>query len=68
MKYRDTVRRRLAQIEGNMKKLHMALNMGGIREEFQQIINETRELASDTSDIVDREPMTPDEINPTYNR
>lgn len=66
MKYRDTVRRRLAQIEGNMEKLNMALNMGGTRDDFQHIINETREIASDASDFVDREPMTPDEINPKY--
>jgi hypothetical protein len=63
MKNRDIIMRRLEKLEGNVEKLHFIIQRQGTREQFEEILQETRELLSETKMFVDTEPLGIGEIN-----
>jgi len=63
MKNRETIMRRLEKIESNMSKLDLILKRQGSREEFEEIILDTKEHVNDAKSFVQQEPLSPGEIN-----
>jgi len=63
MKNRETIMRRLERIESNMSKLDLILKRQGSREEFEEIIADTKEYVNDAKSFVQQEPLSPGEIN-----
>ena len=63
MKNRETIMRRLERIESNMSKLDLILKRQGSREEFEEIIADTKEYINDAKSFVQQEPLSPGEIN-----
>lgn len=63
MKNREIIMRRLERAEGNIEKLHFILSRQGSREQFEEILQETRELVQETKAFVQQEPLGPGEIN-----
>jgi hypothetical protein len=63
MKNRDIIMRRLERAEGNIEKLHFFLQRQGTREQFEETLQELRELVSETKMFVDSEPKSPQELN-----
>jgi DNA-directed RNA polymerase specialized sigma subunit len=63
MKNREIMMRRLERAEGNIEKLHFTLNRQGTREQFEEILQETRELIQETKAFIQQEPLGPGEIN-----
>jgi hypothetical protein len=63
MKNREIMMRRVEKIEGNMEKLHLILSRQGTREQFEEIIQDTRELIQETKSFIQQEPLSPGEIN-----
>jgi hypothetical protein len=64
MKNREIIMRRLERAESNMEKLNFILSRQGTREQFNDLIQETRELIQDTKSFVQQEPMSQGEVNP----
>jgi hypothetical protein len=64
MKNREIIMRRLERAESNMEKLNFVLSRQGTREQFNELIQETRELIQDTKSFVQQEPMSQGEVNP----
>jgi hypothetical protein len=64
MKNRDIITRRLEKIEGNIEKMYLILQRQGTRDQFEENLQEMRELVSETKMFVDQEPISPNEINP----
>ena len=63
MKNREIIMRRLERIESNMSKLDLILKRQGSREEFEEIILDTKEHISDAKAFIQQEPLSPGEIN-----
>jgi hypothetical protein len=63
MKNRDIIMRRLEKLEGNIEKLYFIIQRQGTREQFEEILQETRELVSETKMFVDQEPLGVNELN-----
>jgi hypothetical protein len=63
MKNRDIIMRRLEKAEGNIEKLHFFLQRQGTREQFEETLQDLREIVSETKMFVDSEPKTPGELN-----
>jgi len=64
MKNRDIITRRLEKMEGNIEKMYFILQRQGTREQFEENLQELRELVSETKMFIDQEPFSPNEINP----
>lgn len=58
--------RRLEHIESNMSKLDFVLKRQGSREEFENIILDTKDAVNDAKAFVQQEPQSPGEINTQY--
>lgn len=58
--------RRLEHIESNMSKLDFVLKRQGSREEFENIILDTKDAVNDAKAFVQQEPQSPSEINTPY--
>jgi hypothetical protein len=65
MKNRDIITRRLEKMEGNIEKMYFILQRQGTREQFEENLQELRELVSETKMFIDQEPFSPNEINPS---
>jgi len=63
MKNREIIMRRLEKAESNMEKLSFFLNRQGTREQFSEVIQETREVIQDAKSFVQQEPLGPGEVN-----
>ena len=63
MKNRDIIMRRLERAEGNIEKLHFFLQRQGTREQFEETLQELRELVSETKMFIDSEPKSTQELN-----
>ena len=63
MKNRNIIMRRLEKAEGNIEKLHFYLQRQGTREQFEETLQELREILSETKMFVDSEPKSPEELN-----
>jgi hypothetical protein len=64
MKNREIIMRRLERAESNMEKLNFVLSRQGTREQFNDLIQETREVIQDAKSFVQQEPMSQGEVNP----
>jgi hypothetical protein len=64
MKNRDIITRRLEKMEGNIEKMYFILQRQGSREQFEENLQELRELVSETKMFIDQEPLSSNEINP----
>ena len=51
-------------MEGNIEKMYFLLQRQGTREQFEENLQELRELVSETKMFLDQEPLSPSEINP----
>lgn len=58
--------RRLEHIESNMSKLEFVLKRQGSREEFENIILDTKDSVNDAKAFVQQEPQSPGEVNTQY--
>ena len=58
--------RRLEHIESNMSKLEFVLKRQGSREEFENIILDTKDSVNDAKAFVQQEPQSPGEVNNQY--
>ena len=56
--------RRLERIESNLEKMNLVLKRQGSREEFEEVIQDIRDVLSDAKSFVQQEPLSPGEINP----
>jgi hypothetical protein len=65
MKNRDIITRRLEKMEGNIEKMYFILQRQGTREQFEENLQELRELVSETKMFIDQEPFSPNELNPS---
>lgn len=65
MKNRDIITRRLEKMEGNIEKMYFILQRQGTREQFEENLQELRELVSETKMFIDQEPFSPNEFNPS---
>jgi hypothetical protein len=63
MKNRETIMRRLEHVESNITKLEFILKRQGSREEFEEVIFDTKEYLNDAKAFVQQEPLSPGEIN-----
>lgn len=64
MKNRETILRRLEKLDGNLSKLNFLLSRdNSSREDFQDVINQSKELIDETKSFIDQEPQTPNELN-----
>jgi hypothetical protein len=52
-------------MEGNIEKMYFILQRQGTREQFEENLQELRELVSETKMFIDQEPFSPNEINPS---
>ena len=56
--------RRLERIESNLEKMNLVLKRQGSREEFEEVIQDIRDILSDAKSFIQQEPLSPGEINP----
>jgi hypothetical protein len=63
MKNREIIMRRLDKMEGNIEKMYFVLQRQGTREQFEENLQQLRELVSETKMFVDQEPLGPNEMN-----
>ena len=63
MKNREIIMRRLEKTEGNIEKMYFLLHRGGTREQFEEVLQEVRELIQETKAFIQQEPLGPGEIN-----
>jgi hypothetical protein len=63
MKNREIIMRRLEKAEGNIEKMYFLLHRGGNREQFEEVLQDTRETIQDAKSFVQQEPIGPGEIN-----
>jgi len=55
--------RRLELIESNLEKMNLFLKRQGSREEFEEVIQDIRDVLSDAKSFIQQEPLSPGEIN-----
>ena len=58
--------RRLERIESNLEKMNLVLKRQGSREEFEEVIQDIRDVLSDAKSFIQQEPLSPGEINPFF--
>ena len=63
MKNREIIMRRLDKMEGNIEKIYFVLQRQGTREQFEENLQQLRELVAETKMFVDQEPLGPNELN-----
>jgi hypothetical protein len=63
MRHRETVRRKLEQLDSNMANLNLLVTRGGDVNEFVNLIKHTREIIEETKSFIELEPTTPGELN-----
>jgi hypothetical protein len=63
MRNRNVIFRRIEQIETKLKTLEFLVKRGGDTNTFLQEISNTEDILGDLKSIIEREPMSPDEIN-----
>jgi len=63
MKNREIIMRRLEKAEGNIEKMYFLLHREGTREQFEEVLQDTRETIQDAKSFVQQEPIGPGEIN-----
>ena len=63
MKNREIIMRRLDKMEGNIEKMYFVLQRQGTREQFEENLQQLRELVAETKMFVDQEPLGPNELN-----
>jgi hypothetical protein len=64
MRNREIIMRRLERIESNLEKMNLVLKRQGSREEFEEVIQDIRDILSDAKSFIQQEPLSPGEINP----
>jgi hypothetical protein len=64
MRNREIIMRRLERIESNLEKMNLVLKRQGSREEFEEVIQDIRDVLSDAKSFIQQEPLSPGEINP----
>ena len=63
MRNRETINRKLEQMESNLTKMAFVLRRQGSREDFEQLIDSTKDLVEQIKSYVSMEPISPNEIN-----
>jgi hypothetical protein len=63
MRNREIIMRRLERIESNLEKMNLVLKRQGSREEFEEVIQDIRDVLSDAKSFIQQEPLSPGEIN-----
>jgi len=63
MRHRETIRRRLEQIDGNMTNMDLLVKRGGNVNDFLELIDRTKNVIDEIKSFIELEPTTPDEIN-----
>jgi len=63
MRHRETIRRKLEQIDSNMANMDLLVKRGGNIDSFLELISKTRDIVEETKSFIELEPTTPDEIN-----
>jgi len=63
MRHRETIRRKLEQIDSNMANMDLLVKRGGNVDSFLELISRTRDIVEETKSFIELEPTTPDEIN-----
>lgn len=63
MKNREIIMRRLDKMEGNIEKMYFILQRQGTREQFEEGLQELRELVSEAKMFISQEPLGPNELN-----
>jgi hypothetical protein len=63
MKNREIIMRRLEKAEGNIEKMYFLLHRGGTQQQFEETLQETREVIQDAKSFVQQEPIGPGEVN-----
>jgi len=63
MRNRETINRKLEQIESNLTKMVFVLKRQGTREEFETLVDNTKDLTEQIKAFISIEPISPNEIN-----
>jgi hypothetical protein len=64
MRNRELFTRRLEQIDGKLKTLHLMVSRGENVKSFKDEIKKIEETVEELKGYIEREPMSPGEINP----
>jgi hypothetical protein len=64
MRNRELFTRRLEQIEGRLKGLTLMVSRGETVKSFKDEIKNIEEIVDELKGFIEREPMSPGEINP----
>ena len=64
MRNRELFTRRLEQIEGRLKGLTLMVSRGDSVENFRKEITNIEGIVDELKGFVEREPMSPEELNP----
>lgn len=65
MRNREIIRKKLGQIEGNMKYIKVMCTRPGITvDDITSVVNQTEELISQINDMIEREPISGNEMSP----
>lgn len=60
---RDYANQLLTKVEGNLKKLKFAVQRQEPLEVFKNTLKDTEEIVENLKSVLDREPLSPNEIN-----
>jgi len=63
MRNRELLNLRIERLEGKLKVLKYMVNRGEDVKKFQQELENSEEILSEIKSMVEREPMSPNEIN-----
>ena len=63
MRNRELINRKLENLESNLAKMNFMLKRQSSVEEFNVIVENSRELIETIKSFVSMEPMSPNEIN-----
>lgn len=63
MRNRELINRKLENLESNLAKMNFMLKRQSSIEEFNVIVENSRELIETIKSFVSMEPMSPNEIN-----
>ena len=64
MRNRELFIRRLEQIDGKLKTLHLMVSRGESVKAFKDEIKKIEDTVDELKGYVEREPMSPGELNP----
>lgn len=65
MRNRELLNLRIERLEGKLKVLKYMVNRGEDVKKFQKELENSEEILSEIKSMVEREPMSPNEINKT---